>query len=216
MKKDSFAGLREEMVSYQILNRGINDEKVLEAFRNIPRHLFVPEDQKRLSYSDSPLPVGCGQTISQPYMVALMTLHLNLSPGMSVLEIGTGSGYQAAILAFLGAQVYTVERFSSLAKKAKKVLNSLSIEVEMKVGDGTLGWLEHSPYDRIIVTAGSPRIPAPFIEQLKIGGRMIIPKGVRFHQNLIVADKISQDKINEKQVCECIFVPLIGEHGWGE
>ena len=214
MKKDYFAGLREEMVSQQIFNRGIGDAKILEAFRNIPRHLFVSESQRKLSYGDSPLSIGCGQTISQPYMTALMTLHLNLSPEMSVLEIGTGSGYQAAILAFLRAQVYTVERFSALAKKAKKVLSFLNTEVEIEVGDGTLGWPEHSPYDRIIVTAGSPRIPEPLIEQLKIGGRMIIPKGVRFQQDLIAVDKISKNKIDKKRICGCVFVPLIGKHGW--
>ena len=214
MKEDDFTSLREEMVSRQIFSRGINDEKILEAFRSVPRHFFVPEGQRRFSYSDSPLPIGRGQTISQPYMTALMTLYLNPGPEMPVLEIGTGSGYQAAILAFLGAQVYTMERFPSLAKEAKEVLNSLGVKVEVKVGDGTLGWPEHAPYDRIIVTAGSFKIPPPLIEQLKVGGRMIIPRGVRFHQELIVVDKISQSKINEEQVCGCVFVPLVGEYGW--
>ena len=214
MREDDFASLREEMVFRQILSRGIDDEKILEAFRSVPRHLFVPENQRRFSYNDSPLPIGSGQTISQPYMVALMTLYLNLGPEMSVLEIGTGSGYQAAILAFLGAQVYTMERFPSLAKEAKEVLSSLGAKVEVEVGDGTLGWPEHASYDRIIVTAGTFQLPSPLIEQLKVGGRMVIPKGTRFHQDLTVVDKISQSKISEEQVCGCIFVPLVGEYGW--
>lgn len=214
MKEDVFVALREEMVSRQIRSRGINDERVLEAFRNIPRHIFVPDQQKRFAYNDCPLPIGNEQTISQPYMVALMTLHLGIEAETSVLEIGTGSGYQAAILAFLGARVYTVERFPSLAGQAKKVLDSLGMEVQAKEGDGTLGWPEHAPYDRIIVTAGSSLIPPRLIEQLRAGGRMVIPIGERFHQDLTIVDKISQDEIKEERVCGCIFVPLVGEYGW--
>ena len=214
MKEDVFAALREEMVSRQIRSRGINDSRILEAFRNIPRHIFVPDQQKRFAYNDCPLPIGNEQTISQPYMVALMTLHLGIEAETSVLEIGTGSGYQAAILAFLGARVYTVERFPSLAGQAKKVLDSLGMEVQAKGGDGTLGWPEHAPYDRIIVTAGSSLIPPRLIEQLRAGGRMVIPIGERFHQDLTIVDKISQDEIKEERVCGCIFVPLVGEYGW--
>ena len=214
MKEDVFAALREEMVSRQIRSRGINDGRILEAFRNIPRHIFVPDQQKRFAYNDCPLPIGNEQTISQPYMVALMTLHLGIEAETSVLEIGTGSGYQAAILAFLGARVYTVERFPSLAGQAKKVLDSLGMEVQAKEGDGTLGWPEHAPYDRIIVTAGSSLIPPRLIEQLRAGGRMVIPIGERFHQDLTIVDKISQDEIKEERVCGCIFVPLVGEYGW--
>ncbi len=212
--KDVFAAAREEMVSGQILSRGINDGRILEAFRNIPRHLFVPDDQKKFAYSDSPLPIGWEQTISQPYMVALMTLHLGVSEELSVLEVGTGSGYQAAILAFLGARVYTIERFPFLAKEAKKVLDSLGMEVRIREGDGTLGWPEHAPYDRIIVTAGTSKIPPALIEQLKVGGRMVIPLGQRFHQELTVVEKVSLDEIREEQVCGCVFVPLVSEHGW--
>lgn len=214
MKEDVFAALREEMVSRQIRSRGINDGRILEAFQNIPRHIFVPDQQKRFAYNDCPLPIGNEQTISQPYMVALMTLHLGIEAETSVLEIGTGSGYQAAILAFLGARVYTMERFPSLAGQAKKVLDSLGMEVQAKEGDGTLGWPEHAPYERIIVTAGSSLIPPRLIEQLRAGGRMVIPIGERFHQDLTIVDKISQDEIKEERVCGCIFVPLVGEYGW--
>ena len=145
MKEDVFVALREEMVSEQIRSRGIDDSRILEAFRSIPRHIFVSDQQKRFAYNDCPLPIGNEQTISQPFMVALMTLHLGIEAETSVLEIGTGSGYQAAILAFLGARVYTVERFPSLAGQARKILDSLGMEVQIKEGDGTLGWPEHAP-----------------------------------------------------------------------
>ncbi len=212
--KNAFAALREEMVSRQILSRGIDDSSLLEAFRNIPRHFFVPEDQKKFVYNDCPLPIGWGQTISQPYIVALMTLHLSLSKGTLVLEVGTGSGYQAAILAFLGARVYTIERFSPLAKEAKRVLDSLGMKIRIREGDGTLGWSEHAPYERIIVTAGTSKIPPLLIEQLKVGGKMVIPLGQRFRQELTVVEKISETEIKEERVCGCMFVPLVGEYGW--
>ena len=214
MMEDAFAILREEMVSRQILSRGIDDSRILKALRSIPRHLFVPDDQKKFAYSDSPLPIGWEQTISQPYMVALMTLHLDVNQETSVLEVGTGSGYQAAILTFLGARVYTVERFPALVKGAKKVLDSLEIEVRMREGDGTLGWPEHAPYDRIIVTAGTSKIPPLLIEQLKVGGRIVIPLGQRFHQKLTVVEKVSLGQTREEQICGCVFVPLVGEYGW--
>ena len=212
--EDAFAALREEMVSRQILSRGIDDRSLLEAFRNIPRHLFVPDAQKKFAYSDYPLSIGWEQTISQPYMVALMTLHLVVSQGTSVLEVGTGSGYQAAILAFLGACVYTIERFSPLAKEAKRVLDSLGMKIRIREGDGTLGWPEHAPYERIIVTAGTSKIPPLLIEQLKVGGKMVIPLGQRFRQELTVVEKISETGIKEERVCGCMFVPLVGEYGW--
>ncbi len=216
MDEDAFTSLREEMVSGQILSRRINDTRILKAFKSIPRHIFVPDAQKRFAYSDSPLPIGSNQTISQPYMVALMTQYLNLKPKMRVLEIGCGSGYQAAILAFLEAQVYTMERLASLAKEAKKVLESLKLSVKIKVGDGTLGWSEHAPYDRIIVTAAASQTPAALIEQLKVGGRIVIPLGERSHQDLTVIDRVSQNKISEQEVCGCRFVPLVGEYGWSQ
>lgn len=204
------------MVSEQIIRRGINNPQILQAFRNTPRHLFVLPTQQDSAYMDCPLPIGCGQTISQPYMVALMTQSLNVSPEMSVLEVGTGSGYQAAILSFLGAKVYSIERFSALAQNAMSVLASLGYAVTVKVGDGTLGWQEHSPYDRIIVTAAAPHIPSPLLGQLKIGGRIAIPLGGSFHQDLAIIDKISEKEIKEEMICGCIFVPLIGEYGYKE
>jgi len=212
--KDTFTALRKEMVSRQILGRGIDDSSLLEAFQNVPRHLFVPDQQKKFAYSDCPLPIGWEQTISQPYMVALMTLHLGVSEKLSVLEVGTGSGYQAAILAFMGACVYTIERFPFLVKEAKRILDSLGMEVRIREGDGTLGWPEHAPYERIIVTAGTSRIPPLLIEQLKVGGKMVIPLGQRFHQELTVVEKVSRAEIKEERVCGCIFVPLVGEYGW--
>jgi len=212
--KDTFTALRKEMVSRQILGRGIDDSSLLEAFQNVPRHLFVPDQQKKFAYSDCPLPIGWEQTISQPYMVALMTLHLGVSEKLSVLEVGTGSGYQAAILAFMGACVYTIERFPFLVKGAKRILDSLGMEVRIREGDGTLGWPEHAPYERIIVTAGTSRIPPLLIEQLKVGGKMVIPLGQRFHQELTVVEKVSRAEIKEERVCGCIFVPLVGEYGW--
>ena len=201
------------MVEHQLCRRGIGDSRVLAAFRDIPRHLFVSPENRQSSYEDSPLPIGQSQTISQPYMVALMTQELNLLGGEKVLEIGTGSGYQTAILAHLGAQVYSVERISSLAAEAKEVIDSLGYKVDIKVEDGSLGWQEQAPYDRIIVTAASPCICPPWQEQLKIGGMIVLPLGVGFSQNLVVAEKVSHDRLEQKTICGCIFVPLIGRYG---
>jgi len=216
MKESDFAVLRDDMVTTQILARGIKDPKVLEAFSTVPRHLFVPQGKRNYAYEDNPLSIGEDQTISQPYIVALMSECLAVSAGMSVLEIGTGSGYQAAILKFMGAKVYSVERVPSLLNQAKKTLDSLGYEVAIKTGDGTLGWLEHAPYDRIIVTAASPNTPAPLIEQLKVGGRIVIPKGVRFTQSLTIVHKVSEERSEDEFVCGCVFVPLIGEYGYKE
>jgi len=216
MEKEILDLQRKDMVIQQILNRGINDARVLRAFETVPRHLFVPKDQKKFAYGDFPLPIGEEQTISQPYMVALMTKALKTEEGMSVLEIGTGSGYQTAILANLGLKVYSIERFSNLAKKADELCNSSGYEVNIRVGDGTLGWEDNAPYDRIIVTAGSLDIPKPLIDQLKIGGILVIPLGLRFHQVLTVVCKISQDKIETKELCGCVFVPLVGDYGYKE
>jgi len=216
MKESDFTILREEMVNSQILARGIKNPLVLEAFGAVPRHLFVPENRRNYAYEDYPLPIGEDQTISQPYMAALMTDCLAIESGMSVLEIGTGSGYQAAILSYMRAKVYSIERCPSLAKKAKQTLDSLGYQVEVKAADGTLGWPQELPFDRIIVTAASPRTPPPLIEQLKIGGRIVIPLGTRFTQNLTIVHKISEDKTENEFVCDCVFVPLIGEHGYQE
>jgi len=211
-----FKKLREVMVFNQILNRGIDSPDILEAFSNVPRHFFVPESQKQFAYEDCPLPIGEEQTISQPYIVALMTKALDIKPGMSVLEVGTGSGWQTAILSFLGAKVYSVERINVLAQRAEQALNSLGEKVEIKVGDGTKGWPEYAPYDRIIVTAAAPYTPEPLIQQLKVGGKIVVPVGQRFQQELTVMTKIADDKTKEEKICGCMFVPLIGEYGYKE
>ena len=216
MRETDFSTLREEMVLYQIASRGIRDRRVLEAFSAVPRHLFVPESKRKYAYEDYPLGIGQDQTISQPYMVALMSEVLEVEPGIAVLEIGTGSGYQAAILCSMGAKVYSIERYPALAQQAKKTLDSLGYEVQVKTGDGTLGWAEEAPYDRIIVTAASPHAPPPLVEQLKIGGRIVIPLGMRFTQDLTIIYKISKDEVKAESVCGCVFVPLIGEYGYKE
>jgi protein-L-isoaspartate(D-aspartate) O-methyltransferase len=216
MKEEIFAKQRREMVEHQIFKRGITDKKILDAFLNVPRHLFVPEDKRDLSYQDFPLPIGWGQTISQPFMVALMTSCLKIKGREKVLEIGTGSGYQAAILSYLGAQVYSIERIPPLAEKAKEVLDSLGYKVKIKVGDGTLGWEEYAPYDRIIVTAASFDIPRCWIEQLKIKGLIVLPLGNRWQQELVVAEKISSEELKKETICGCVFVPLIGKYGFKE
>ncbi|MCM8771321.1 MAG: protein-L-isoaspartate(D-aspartate) O-methyltransferase [Candidatus Omnitrophica bacterium] len=204
--------LRIRMVKEQLLGRDINDERVLAAFQKVPRHLFVPEDFQKNAYEDYPLPIGEGQTISQPYMVALMTQLLCLSGEEKVLEIGTGSGYQAAILAELSKEVYTIERFETLANNAKKVLLKLGYaNVNVRVGDGTQGWPEEAPFDRIIVTAASPHIPHPLIEQLKDPGLLVIPLGEAFSQILTVVYK-DKAKIRQEEICGCVFVPLVGKY----
>ncbi len=206
--------LREEMVGDQILSRGIKDERIIRAFLNVPREEFVPEELRDLAYRDSPLSIGFEQTISQPYMVALMTEVLDPSPGEKILEIGTGSGYQSAILAYLGAKVFSIERVSQLAEKAKDALSKLGYQVKIKVGDGTTGWKEEAPFSGIIVTAGVDKVPPPLIEQLEIGGRIVIPLGNRFSQTLTKIEKLSQGRIREERICGCIFVPLIGKYGF--
>ncbi|MCM8787076.1 MAG: protein-L-isoaspartate(D-aspartate) O-methyltransferase [Candidatus Omnitrophica bacterium] len=212
---EDFDKLRERMVKEQIFCRGIKDKRILEAFRNVPRHLFVPESQLRFSYIDSPLPIGEGQTISQPYIVALMSWLLDVQPSQKVLEIGTGSGYQAAILAYLGTKVYSIERIASLAERAERVLTQLGYNnVEITVGDGSLGWPQYSPYDRVIVTAASPSILDSWRQQLKIGGKIVLPVEYGLYQMLVVVDKISETEFSQKQICECVFVPLIGKYGY--
>lgn len=211
-----FLEKREKMVKDQLIRRGINDKRVLEAMRKVPRHLFVPQDVINEAYNDYPLPIGHGQTISQPYMVALMTEALELKGDEKTLEIGTGSGYQTAILAELCKEVYTIERIISLLDKAKKVLKKLGYKnIFFKAGDGTLGWPENRPYDAIIVTAGAPKIPQPLLDQLADKGRLVIPVGDRFSQELVKITKIKDDIIREN-LGGCRFVDLIGIHGWKE
>jgi len=210
-----FKSLQEEMVTQQIMRRGVVTPRVIEAFGKVPRHLFVPEQFQSHSYNDHPLPIGEGQTISQPYMVALMTDLLNLSGEEKVLEIGTGSGYQAAILAELGKEVYTVERHKLLAERAERLLGELNYQnVKVLVGDGTKGWKEFSPYQRIIVTASAPDVPQPLFEQLDEMGKLVIPIGGRWSQDLALIEK-RKGKMIRKSICGCVFVPLIGEYGYG-
>ena len=207
---------RSRMVDEQIVSRGVKNERVLVAMRKVPRHEFLPEAIRGMAYADNALPLGEGQTMSQPYMVALMTEFLALTGTERVLEIGTGSGYQAAVLAELCGKVYTVERIKTLADKARATLDRLGYKsVAIKTYDGTYGWKEMAPFDAIMVTAGSPDIPAPLVEQLKEGGRMVIPVGERYGQELIKVVKTADGRITERSI-PCAFVPLIGNHGWKE
>lgn len=213
-KKSNFRQEREAMVAYQLQARGIKDKKVLAAFRKVPREEFIPQQYRDQSYGDYPMPIGFGQTISQPYMVALMTECLNLKETDKVLEIGTGSGYQAAILAELCAEVYTVERLASLTEASKKILAELGYtNTKLKVDDGSLGWKEFTPYNGIIVTCGAPSVPEPLKEQLADGGRLVIPVGGDFSQVLTIIEK-TKAGFSETEVCGCVFVPLIGKYGW--
>jgi len=204
------------MVRDQIEGRGIINQKVLEAMRNVPRHLFVPKDYQGNAYEDRPIMIGENQTISQPYMVALMTQLLNVQLGERVLEIGTGSGYQAAVLAMLAEHVYTIELHSSLAKRAQWVLDGLGItNVTILHGDGSLGWAEHAPYDGIIITAAAPDVPQPLLEQMKEGGRLVVPVGGTGIQYLQLWQK-KLGKYSHEVIVPVSFVPLRGEHGWTE
>jgi protein-L-isoaspartate(D-aspartate) O-methyltransferase len=210
-----FEAARIRMVEQQLERRGIADLRVLRAFRTVPRHEFVPVRYRDQSYRDTPLPIGEGQTISQPYMVAAMTEALGIDPGHRVLEIGTGSGYQAAILAALGASVYSMDRIESLAETAGRTLDRLGYEVRIRIGDGTLGWPEEAPFDRILVAAGAPKLPEPLPEQLEEGGRLIIPLEDGYSQVLQIVTRIPGGFEQERGE-RCTFVPLIGLHGWHE
>jgi protein-L-isoaspartate(D-aspartate) O-methyltransferase len=208
-----YTAARKHMVEEQLLPRGIKDKKVLDAFYKVERHRFVPAEDKKFAYADSPLPIGDAQTISQPYIVALMTESLALQGNERVLEIGTGSGYQAAILAEIVKDVFTVERIAALAQRAEKVLiEELAYgNIHSKKDDGTMGWKEEAPFDRIIVTAASAEIPAPLVEQLADNGKLILPLGDSFGQILTVVEK-KDGSLRYNQICGCVFVPLIGKH----
>ena len=202
------------MVDEQLVPRGINDAKTLEAMRKVPRHLFVEEAMKDQAYGDFPLPIGRGQTISQPFIVALMTQALGLKGHESVLEIGTGSGYQAAILAQVCEKVYTVERIDSLLIEARKVFDALHyLNILTKLDDGTNGWPDFAPYDAIIVTAGGPKVPKPLLEQLADPGVLVIPVGDRGVQDLRKVTK-KDGQITEETIEFVRFVSLVGDHGW--
>jgi len=205
-----------EMVSQQVEARGIHDPRVLLAMGRVPRHLFVSEALMDQAYGDFPLPIGAQQTISQPFIVAEMTQALQLRHEDRVLEIGTGSGYQAAVLAEIVFRVYTVERLQSLFSKTRRLFDSLRYyNIVTRYSDGTTGWKDESPFDAIIVTAGAPNVPEILIDQLAIGGRMVVPVGDRFSQDLI---KITKDErgVHQTNLGGCRFVKLVGEHGWKE
>ncbi len=207
-----YEGLRRQMVEEQLETRGIKNQEILNIFKRVERHKFIPEDFRNSAYADFPVAIGESQTISQPYIAALMTESLDVSLMDRVLEIGTGSGYQTAILAELAKEVYSIERFDNLAKNAKAILDELGyINIKIKVGDGTLGWLEAAPFDRIIIAAASPVIPQPLIEQLKETGKLILPLGESFSQMLTLVKK-KKDGLESKEICSCIFVPLVGKY----
>ncbi|MDD4910172.1 MAG: protein-L-isoaspartate(D-aspartate) O-methyltransferase [Candidatus Omnitrophica bacterium] len=207
-----YALSRKRMVEEQLMRRGISDRKVLELFGRVERHKFVPEGLRSSAYGDFPLAIGEGQTISQPYIVALMTESLRLRETDKVLEIGTGSGYQTVFLAELAKDVYTVEKYDSLSGRAKEIFDGLGYKnIKVRVGDGTDGWREFAPYDKIIVTAAATEVPKPLIEQLKAGGRLLIPIGERYSQVLTAVDK-EKEGAREEKICGCVFVPLQGSY----
>lgn len=209
-----YASVRERMVREQVLGRGIQDRRVVETLLKIPRHFFVPEALVGQAYADSALPIGEKQTITQPFMVAFMSQALNLKGKERVLEIGTGSGYQAAVLSSLAARVYSVERIRSLLERARKALDQIHCRnVLTRLFDGSYGWKEESPFDAILVTAGAPSIPKLLVEQLKVGGVLVIPVGTRKEQKLLRLRR-GIDGVTQELLIDCHFVDLVGEHGW--
>lgn len=209
-----YTTIRERMVVEQLVPRGIKDDRVLAAMREVPRHYFVDDALRSRAYGDFPLPIASGQTISQPYIVACMTEALKLSGHETVLEIGTGSGYQAAVLSRLCTKVYTIERIHALLAGARRVFDQLNyFNISSKMDDGTMGWPEHGPYDAIIVTAGGPELPEPLVEQLAEGGKLIIPIGDQHLQDLQLVEKID-DEIKINHLEKVRFVDLVGEYGW--
>lgn len=206
---------RRRMVEQQIITRGIDDKRVIDAMLTVPRHLFVESGLQSHAYSDSSLPIGEKQTISQPYMVAAMSSALELQGHERVLEVGTGSGYQTAILSTLAKRVYSIERISILASRARKVLDQLRMtNINIKLGDGTLGWKDQAPFDGILVAAGSPDIPAEYLAQLEVGGKLVLPVGDREQQILMRVIRQEDGSFKREQLMGCRFVPLIGEQGW--
>ena len=213
---DRFTTIRERMVQEQLVARGITDQRLLAVMAEVPRHLFVDDAMQARAYGDHPLPIAAGQTISQPYIVAFMTQVLQLQGHEKVLEIGTGSGYQAAILSRLCERVYTIERMNTLLAGARKIFGALRYyNIVAKLDDGTLGWPDFAPYDAIIVTAGGPEIPTPLVEQLADPGRLVIPVGDQDVQELHLVTK-DQGQITIDHLASVRFVDLIGEHGWSK
>ncbi len=210
-----FSVARRRMVDQQIKARGVSDQRVLAALLKVPRHLFVEPGLQSHAYNDASLPIGEKQTISQPYMVAAMSAALELTGQERILEIGTGSGYQSAILSLLANRVYSIERISVLAGRARKVLDQLGMSnVNIKVGDGTIGWRDQAPFDGILVAAGAPEVPMEYLQQLEIGGKLVLPVGDRFQQVLLRLTRLENGGFKREQLMGCRFVPLIGEQGW--
>src|SRR3989304_2430462 len=211
LTEEDYARERKKMVEQQIIARGVKDKKVLEAMGKVPRHMFVPEGYRRYSYYDQPLPIGLGQTISQPYIVALMTEMLDIDNDDTVLEIGTGSGYQAAVLSTIAKEVYTIEIIEALGLRAEESLKNLGHDnVNVKISDGSLGWPDKGLFDAIIVTAAAEKIPDPLIKQLKPGGRMVIPVNNTFYsQDLLIVEKVDAGNIDAKKTIPVRFVPLV-------
>lgn len=204
---------RQELID-KLRAKGITDESVLDAIGKVERHLFIPDAMKHFAYNDIALPIGYGQTISQPYTVAIMTEALKLKKGSKILEIGTGSGYQAAILFEMGMKVYSIERHHQLYMKTQKLFEKLGIRAVLRCSDGTLGWEEFAPFDGIIVTAGSPDIPENLKRQLAVNGRLVIPVGKRSTQKMMILEKKAADKFTVEKISNFVFVPLIGKEGW--
>lgn len=215
-EESSYTKKRERMVRDQIESRGVKNHLVLDAMRKVPRHLFMPQSERDLAYEDRPLPIGQGQTISQPYIVAYMTEALQLTGGEKVLEVGTGMGYQAAILGQICSEVYTIDRIPELVEQTARVLEKLNYSnIYCQTGDGTKGWPEHAPFQAILVTAGAPRIAQPLIDQLDIGGRIVAPVGERYYgQEIRRLTKDPAQGLLEERLISVAFVPLIGEFGW--
>ncbi|WP_138431618.1 protein-L-isoaspartate(D-aspartate) O-methyltransferase [Fodinibius saliphilus] len=205
---------RRERLVETLADKGIEDPRVLEAFSIVPRHVFVDTALQDRAYKDTALPIGKEQTISQPFTVASQTELLEVQPGEKVLEIGTGSGYQAAILCELGAEVYTVERHKKLYEKARTTLKNLGYSIRAKLGDGTLGWSAYAPYDAIVVTAGAPVVPEDLVGQLALNGRLVVPVGNESRQEMVRIIKIREDEYEEEHYSDFKFVPLIGKKGW--
>jgi protein-L-isoaspartate(D-aspartate) O-methyltransferase len=202
------------MVEEQLAGQGIHDRRVLDAFRKVPRHVFVPETEAAQAYENHPVPIGQGQTISQPYMVAVMTQALALQGGEKVLEIGSGSGYQTAILKAVGGDIYTVERLPELSERARRNVELAGYsDVHYRTGDGTRGWPEEAPFDQVIVTAGAPSLPLSLVEQLRDGGSMVIPVGGEEEQELLLVRR-ERGRVSRERICTCVFVKLWGEEGW--